>query len=93
METQEESVKLNVASCLTRVLSSEHYARKQAEEELKALEVTEGTLSKSSYLDVIYVCTYLPEFGVVLADMTASAESPVQYRQVDMLLCISNFFS
>ncbi len=50
MEGQRESVKLSVASCLTRVLGSDQHARKQAEEELKALEVTEGDyLSSSRY--------------------------------------------
>ena len=42
MEGQGESVRHSIASCLTRVLSSDQHARKQAEEELKALEVTEG---------------------------------------------------
>ena len=48
MEGQKESVRQSVASCLTRVLSSDQHARKQAEEELKALEVTEGMFSESA---------------------------------------------
>ena len=82
MESQRESLKLSVASCLTRVLGSDQHARKQAEEELKALEVTEGTCYAIPMSLCYAMCYAVTEFGVVLADMTASADSPVQYRQV-----------
>ena len=42
MAEQKEAVRASVASSLTSILGSYQLARKVAEEELKALEVTEG---------------------------------------------------
>lgn len=42
MSQQREVLQLNVVSCLTAILGEDQDARKAAEEELKALEVTEG---------------------------------------------------
>lgn len=42
MEDQRAVVRDGIASCLTAVLGSDQYARRTAEDELKALEVTEG---------------------------------------------------
>lgn len=46
-EGQRVAVRAGVASCLTRVLGPDHHARRAAEEELKTLEVTEGTILTS----------------------------------------------
>ena len=81
-EGQKEGVKCNVISCLERVLGADQQARKMAEEELKTLEVTEGSKVQIYNYLMYYVFLCNSDYGVVLAEVTASAESPVQYRQV-----------
>ena len=42
MSGQRQVLQLNVVSCLTAILGEDQGARKSAEDEMKALEVTEG---------------------------------------------------
>lgn len=44
---QKATVRAGVASSLTAILGADHQARKVAEEDLKALEVTEGQVDRT----------------------------------------------
>ncbi len=83
MEGQKDAVRSSVAASLTSILGADQIARKVAEEELKALEVTEGQLSHTHWMNFEVVLFVLAlEYGVVLAEMIASQDTPVPYRQV-----------
>ena len=46
MSAQHAALQSTVASCLTAILGTDQSQRKAAEDELKALEVTEGSRTK-----------------------------------------------
>lgn len=52
MAEQKEAVRASVASSLTSILGPDQMARRVAEEELKALEVTEGLLDHTHLINI-----------------------------------------
>ena len=79
------AVRKAVSGCLEAVLSAGSEAdRRAAEQEMKALEVTKG--SETLIIMWHYMTSYLSEYGVVLAELMASAEVGVAYRQLASVL-------
>lgn len=83
MSSQLEILHSSIVSCLTAILNGHALERKPAEDELKALEVTEG--GRVCVLCLFVHIIIVTEYGLVLARITASDDSPIQYRQVDSL--------
>ena len=64
MSAQHAALQSTVASCLTAILGTDQSQRKAAEDELKALEVTEGSnktkpLRQKSLWKVIIIAIFL----------------------------------
>ena len=84
MAGQKEAVRDSVASSFTSILGPDQLSRRVAEEELKALEVTEGQVDHTPFIAVA-ACWHIwcvVEYGMVLTEMIAAQHTPVQYRQV-----------
>ena len=78
-----------VSSCLLAVLGAgDEEERRAAEEEMKVLEVTEGSLEPAVLGGGVTGCTPpLPtDYGVALAELTASAGLAMYYRQLASVL-------
>ena len=80
-----------VSSCLLAVLgASGEEERRAAEEEMKVLEVTEGSLGPAvlgeAGLDIGYTPLLPADYGVALAELTASAGLAMCYRQLASVL-------